>query len=137
MSEQEVLIRPAQLTFAAVTDGAERRYGAAYEYTADKFDKVAGSFLFWGPYLDLDAGVYVLDFIGEVEGGLAVEFIHDFGRMRIKRLTLGDFASPACIVLVRSVKKFEIRAIKTPTLKQLKLEGIRLHCVYRGAAGAA
>lgn len=128
------MINPARLTYPAVDGRVAPRYGVAYEYTADRFDQVPGSFLFWGPYLDLDAGVYVINFVGQVEGRLSLEFIHDSGKMRIKRIDLDDFAAPACVVLVRTVRALEIRALKTPTLERLRLEGIRIQCVYRGEA---
>jgi hypothetical protein len=134
VSEVELLIDAVRLSYPEAADGApEPRAGAAYEYSADRFDQVSGSFLFWGPYLDLDAGVYVLTFIGEVEGEFTVEFIHDMGKMRVKRIDLGDFATPACVVLVRAVRKFEIRGLKTHALRRLRLDGVRLHCVHRVA----
>ncbi len=94
---------------------------------------MAGSFLFWGPYLDLDAGVYVVKFLGEIEGQFSAEFIHDSGRMRIKQITVDDFEMPACVVLQRSVTRFEIRGIKTRAVERLRLDGVRLNCVYRPA----
>jgi hypothetical protein len=134
VSEEELLIDAARLSYpeaAGRTPG--RGVGGVYEYAADGFDKVPGSFLFWGPYLDLDAGVYALYFLGQVEGELSVEFIHDMGKMRVKRISLSDLDAPACVVLVQAVKKFEIRGLKTRALHRLRLEGIRLHCVHRVA----
>ena len=134
MNDPELLIQAARLTYPdAIGDAPAMHAGDAYEYTADNFDRVSGSFLFWGPYLDLDAGVYVLNFIGEVEGELAVEFLHDTGKMRVKRIGLSDFEPPTCIVLVRAVSKFEIRGLKTRALARLRLEGIRVQCVHRVA----
>ena len=134
MIELEQPIDAARLSYPEIAGGAPTPLvGGVYEYTSDGFDQVPGSFLFWGPYLDLDAGVYVLNFIGEVEGELTVEFIHDTGKMRIKRISLGDLATPACVVLIRAVSKFEIRGVKTRALRRLRLEGIRLQCVHRVA----
>jgi hypothetical protein len=134
VTEPELLIHPVRLSYPEASSGSVPPRGAgAYEYTADRFDAVSGSFLFWGPYLDLKAGVYVVDFIGEVEGRFSVEFIHDGGKMRVKQIELDDFDAPACVVLVQAVEKFEIRGLKTRELKRLRLEGIRLRCVYLGA----
>ena len=133
MTEPELLIYPAELTYPAAADHVPPPRGrTAYQYTAERFDRLPGSLLFWGPYLDLKAGVYVLNFIGEVEGRLSLEFTYDSGRMRIKRIELGEFAAPVCIVLVRAARAFEIRALKTPALDRLRLDGIRLQRVYPG-----
>lgn len=133
MYELELMIGPAELSYPAASDGAAVGRGGAYEYGQDRFADVAGPFLFWGPYLDLAAGVYVADFHGEVQGRLSLEFVHDSGRMRIKRIDLDDFGKPACIVLLTAVKGLEIRALKTQALERLRLEGIRIQCVYRAA----
>jgi hypothetical protein len=133
VTEPELLIDAAQLSYPDASGGAvSPRGGDAYEYTADRFENVSGAFLFWGPYLDLKPGVYVADFLGEVEGRFSVEFIHDDGKMRVKQIELDNFDAPACIVLPQAIEKFEIRGLKTRGLKRLKLEGIRLRCVYRG-----
>ena len=134
MSELELLIDAARLSYPEAAGGAPGpRVGGVYDYTADGFGQVPGSFLFWGPYLDLDPGVYVLNFIGEVEGELSVEFIHDMGKIRIKRVSLSDLGTAVCVVLVQAVNRFEIRGVKTRALHRLRLEGIRLHCVHRAA----
>jgi hypothetical protein len=136
VSESELIITAAHLTYPTASGRMSDRYSGTYEYTADHFDNVVGSFLFWGPYLDLGAGVYVLDFIGEVAGRLSLEFLHDAGKIRIKRIDIGEFAAPACVVLVRSVHAFEIRALKTQPLERLRLDAIRLQCVYHAGAAA-
>jgi hypothetical protein len=134
VGELELLIDAARLSYPeAAGGGPGPRGGGAYDYVADGFDKVSGSFLFWGPYIDLEAGVYVLNFLGEVEGELAVEFIHDMGKIRVKRIGISDFRAPACVVLLRPAAKFEIRGLKTRALRRLRLEGIRLQCAYRAA----
>jgi hypothetical protein len=133
VNELELTIGPTWFTYPAAGCGAVPRYGSSYEYTADCFDRVAGSLLFWGPYLDLAAGVYLLDFVGAVDGRLSLEFVHDSGRMRIKRIELDDFRMPACVVLVEAVNGFEMRALKTRALQRLTLDGVRLQCVYPGA----
>ncbi|HEX5319714.1 MAG TPA: hypothetical protein VFW46_11185 [Stellaceae bacterium] len=135
MNEPDLTIDPARLTYPAGHAPATR-YAGTYEYTAECFDKIAGSFLFWGPYLDLDPGVCVVEFLGEVAGQFCVEFIHDSGRMRIKQITVDDFAAPVCLVLRRAVARFEIRGIKTRSLERLKLDAIRLHYAYRPVEAA-
>jgi hypothetical protein len=134
VTEAELLIDAARLSYPDVSGGAAALpITGTYEYAADRFDAVSGSFLFWGPYLDLKAGVYVVDFIGEVEGRFSVEFIHNGGKMRVKQTEFDNFDAPACVVLLQAVEKFEIRGQKTRALRRLRLEGIRLRCVYPGA----
>ena len=86
--------------------------------------------LFWGPYLPLPAGVYILTFNGELRGRLTIEFAAKSGGLRLSSAIVEDFARSLCFVLRRAVDDFEIRGVTTPALHFLRLDSVLLRCVY-------
>ncbi|HVC54027.1 MAG TPA: hypothetical protein VND87_18555 [Stellaceae bacterium] len=130
-------IGAADLTCAQSRPGQDRvallRRGTI-EYHAEWRENLAGSRLFWGPYVALAAGVYLLAFSGGVEGELTLDFAHRGGNVLLKRVGLTDFAAPVCLVLTEPAADFEMQAVKTRELRALKLEAIAFHRVYTPAA---
>ena len=104
------------------------------EYQTQWHERIGGRRLFWGPYVALAAGVYLLAFSGRVEGELTVDFAHRGGNILLKRAGLTDFAEPVCLVLTEPVADFEMQAVKTRALRALTLESIAFHRVYTPAA---
>ena len=110
------------------------REGSAIAYDADRLGAVAEPMLFYGPYIALEPGVYLVSFRGRVVGDLFVDFAHDHGRV-FKAVTLPDFEQPICLVVTRRLENFEVRGSRTPLLKTLQLEAIAMECVYAEPAG--
>lgn len=132
-AEPYLTILPEDLTCA---DAALGNSGRALQcdggiaYTADLYDRVRGHRLFWGPYTALPAGVYLVRFGGRVEGEFSVDFAHRDGNFRLASATLRDFAKYVCVVLREPVKDLEVRGIKTPRLRSLRLEAVAVHRAY-------
>ena len=86
--------------------------------------------LFWGPYIELPAGVYLFQFDGRVEGMLMVDFVCQRGNRQLKAARLTDFSNPVCLVLTRQVEDFEVRGATTKTLRSLTLKLIEVHRAF-------
>jgi hypothetical protein len=92
-------------------------------YEAARHRAIAEPVLFFGPYIDLEAGVYLFRFDGHVEGVLAVRFTHRCG-LPLKQVALADFRAPLCLVLRRPVSAFEVVGEKTPSLTALRIAAV-------------
>ncbi len=115
--------------------GVAPRRGASIDYTAGEDRRAPGTRLFWGPYVALAAGVYLLRFNGRLDGTLAVEFAHDRGNRVIAAETLAGFERYCCLVLTRPVADLEIRGTKTAELRGFSLESIAVHRLFCPPAG--
>lgn len=104
--------------------------GDAIEFGDSQRARIPGPFIFWGPYIALDAGVYLVTARGRMEGRLTLDFACDGAATRLKTATLADMSDPVCLVLTKAVSDFEVRAIKTPELRALLLESLSICCAY-------
>lgn len=106
------------------------------EYKDSLGDQAPGSLVFWGPYLALGPGVYLLRLRGALEGTLTLDFACNQGRHVLKAAEISELARPICLVLRTGVKDLEIRALKSPALRSLTLSGLSVRCAYAPAAAA-
>lgn len=132
-----------ELTFAAAQFScpAACRRGAGFhdsiEYSQQASDAVSEKYVFWGPYIELDPGVYLFTFRGELEGELTFDFACEQGRVSLKTVTLNNFAQPICLVLTEGVKDLELRGIKGAGLKSLRIAALSVTCAYQVEQSAA
>ena len=84
----------------------------------------------WGPYIDLRPGVYMLKFVGEIEGSAVMQMTHNGGNSQLKRSIIGSESQTACFILRHPVSDFEIRLARTPSLRRLTLLSLKLCCAY-------
>ena len=116
--------------------------GGAILFNASLRERIPGKFIFWGPYVGLAAGVYLVTVNGEMAGRMTLDFVCHQASTQLKTVTLEDLSQPVCLVLMQAVKDLEIRALKTPLLRSFALESIDIRCAYlapqeTGAEGAA
>lgn len=114
--------------YAQGDQNALRRNGAI-EYEAERLSAIPEPILFYGPYIPLAAGVYLLGFKGRLDGTLALDFAHGRGRS-FKATSLDGFIDPICLVITKPLEDFEVRGVRTPLLKSLRLEGIEVERIY-------
>jgi len=108
-------------------DGINPLWGdGCIEYAVEKYQEVPAKFVFFGPYITLDPGVYFFSFLGSLDGTLEVNFCGMAGRCILKDVTLTSFDAPICLALLEAVSDFEIRGRKTDRLTALRLEGIEV-----------
>jgi len=120
-------IRAADLTCDAgfrPDSGPAARRDDAIQYRAEAHDRIAGRFIFYGPYIHLEPGVYLLTFEGQLDGPLILDFACSGGKTRLKTLTIGNFADPVCLVLTQPAPQFEVRGATTASLQSMRLESI-------------
>ena len=111
-------------------DGAAPLRRRTIDYSAAAQQGFSGLRLFWGPYIELQAGVYLFQFDGRVEGMLMVDFVCQRGTRQLKVARLTDFCNPVCLVLTRQVEDFEVRGATTKTLRSLSLKLIEVHRAF-------
>jgi hypothetical protein len=100
------------------------------DYSTATHQGFSGSRLFWGPYIGLQAGVYLFQFDGRVEGMLMVDFVCQRGNRQLKAARLTDFSNPVCLVVTRQVEDLEVRGATTKTLRSLTLKLIEVHRAF-------
>jgi hypothetical protein len=100
------------------------------DYSAAAHQGFSESRLFWGPYIELQAGVYLFQFDGRVEGMLLVDFVCQRGNRQLKAARLTDFSNPVCLVVTRQVEDLEVRGATTKTLRSLTLNLIEVHRAF-------
>lgn len=96
------------------------------EYAFEKYEDVPARFVFFGPYITLDPGIYFFSFLGSLEGALEINFCGFTTHRTLKDVTLSNFDTPICLTLLEAVNDFEIRGRKTDQLTALRLEGIEV-----------
>lgn len=102
-------------------------------YSSEFADKIPGHFLFWGPYLELAPGVYLVTFGGRLDGRLTVDFACNRGGTALKSVVVEDLSEAICLVLMQPVGDLEIRATKSAALRRLSLETVTIQCAYLAA----
>jgi hypothetical protein len=131
--EPFLTIKAAELvssTDSRADSAASRLWRRTIDYSATAHQGSSGSRLFWGPYIELQAGVYLFQFEGRVEGMLMVDFVCQRGTRQLKAARLTDFSNPVCLVLTRQVEDFEVRGATTKTLRSLTLKLIEVHRAF-------
>ena len=129
LSERWFTIAAADLTChdAYLVDGSNRlRRDGVIEFDADRYAAVDEAVLFYGPYITVNSGVYLLTFEGELDGRLTLRFTHQEGRL-IRELSVDSFAKIVCLPLTERYEAWEIVGVRTAALKSLKLAAIRMH----------
>lgn len=104
------------------------------EYTPALAASIPGKHVFWGPYVDLDPGVYVFTLRGSLDGELTFDFACNHGSVSLKSVTLRDLSQPVCLALSEPVKDLELRAVKGSALRLLKLTALSITCAYRAGS---
>jgi hypothetical protein len=97
-------------------------------------ETAARELIFWGPYVSLPAGVFLISLNGCLDGRLTLEFACDQGNRLIKTTVLDAFSEPVCLILIEPVVDLELRARNTPLLQSLQLAAISISCAYQAAA---
>ena len=105
------------------------RQDGAIEFDEARHQAGPGQTLFYGPYIALEPGVYLLTFSGSLDGALMLDFAHDGGRS-FRELEVESFARPVCLVVTEPLGDFEVRGRKSPSLRSLRLEGVEVERVY-------
>ena len=105
------------------------REGDSIAYSTVQHGATATNFIFFGPYLTLSPGVYLFQFHGQLDGQLRVDFADERGTVVLKTLTINNFFDPVCLVVTKTVSKFEVRGFKTPALGALKLDSILVEAI--------
>jgi Protein of unknown function (DUF5672) len=123
-----MIVDPADLrcpeAFADAGESPRRRDGAL-AYEPGQLARIAEPVLFYGPYIALDAGVYLIKLEGCLAGAVRLRFTHSSGAP-ISETVLSSFAEPVLLILPHPVAAFEVSALRTPTLEALRLEAIAI-----------
>jgi hypothetical protein len=82
--------------------------------------------IFHGPYIDLKAGRYTIQFDGSLQGKLNLTFARDFGHP-IKSVTINSFEKHVELVLDAPAKAFEIIGRHAGEFPKIELRRILLH----------
>ena len=93
-------------------------------FNAAEHGSIAKDNIFYGPYSTISPGVYLFGFNGELDGKLKVDFSCKEGTMVLKTLIINNFLDPVCLVVTKTLEKFEVRGYKTPSLNALRLGSI-------------
>jgi hypothetical protein len=107
------------------------------EYRDDLSNNISGPFLFWGPYVTLGPGTYLIWINGKLSGNLTLELACERGEMILKECTISDLNSPICLVLTSIAKDLELRAIKSDMTQLFTLESVSIRCAYAPPAQTA
>src|SRR5260221_13524132 len=55
-------------------------------FTSDMLKKFNGDCIFWGPYIAVPAGVYIIRIIGRLYGRVILDFVYQSGNAQIKEV---------------------------------------------------
>ena len=99
------------------------RASDALHFDAETHTEPDGAFLFFGPYIPLNPGVYLFAFRGELDGTLLVDFAHDGGPV-LKEVGITGFDQPVCVVVTKPLGNFEVRGRKTAETRTMRLSAI-------------
>jgi glycosyltransferase involved in cell wall biosynthesis len=103
------------------------RRGDSIEFDARTHGQVAESVLFFGPYITVEPGVYLLSFNGELDGELQIRFTHQGGTRVVKELLVNRFDRLLCLPLTSRLDRFEVVGLRTAALRSMKLQSISVH----------
>ena len=99
------------------------RHGDRIEFDAARSAAVDEPVLFFGPYITVEPGIYLLDFEGELDGVLRLRFTHHQGQL-IKEVSVDSFGPLVCLALTRRYDEFEVVGERTAALKSFRLHSI-------------
>lgn len=124
-----MLFGAAQFGCPKICREARDRFGTI-RYTAAMSDTEGDQYIFWGPYVELQEGVYIFTLHGQLDGELMAEFACDQGMTILKHQTLIRLSTPVCLILEQPVKDLELRAAKSPKLRSLLLTALSISCAH-------
>jgi glycosyltransferase involved in cell wall biosynthesis len=101
--------------------------GDSIEFDARTHGQVVESVLFFGPYITVEPGVYLLSFNGELDGELQIRFTHQGGTRVVKELLVNSFGRLLCLPLTSRLDRFEVIGLRTAALRSMKLQSISVH----------
>lgn len=131
------IIEPAELYCpAAFADAGEspRRRSGALQYEPAQLARIDEPVLFHGPYIALDAGVYLITLNGSLVGAVRLRLTHSSG-VPIRETTLDSFAEPLLLIVTNPVGSFEVIALRTPALEALTLDSISIERIDAASPG--
>jgi hypothetical protein len=107
-------------------DNSSLRQDDFLEYDCKIHRAISERTVFWGPYIPLDAGVYLFTFHGRLVGDLVINFSCAAGASVLKEVNVNNFDQPICLIITKPVDEFEVRGRKTDTLEHMRVERISI-----------
>lgn len=98
-------------------------------YDRDDHEDVAEPTLFFGPYIDLPAGNYRLNFQAKAEGTAHVSVTANAGHSVILAQNISNWDNALDFHIDEAVQQFEIVLRRTSNLKSLELSEIQIECL--------